>query len=354
MLTGQDTIRFMDGSTQLVTIRPAELLQDPGRILYREYPDGTEVKTNTPRAVSSFTISATNTPYAGVEFELKNATPGEIKKKRFGEVLLDGDVRLIRVPLLISEYDDQVNNVKDYLYILEKGGESYQLDVMSSIQASTYRTVSSRYRNVLNYVLSDCTDIELKTERLRFTDAEMIRLITEYNSCVGNNAALIVKKKKRSLTGVISVGGGVFTMGGDYYEKVLGGHAGFEGELIFPGKRTFIGVNYGLAVARVNFNYVPSDIEVTQTRTQGMLGLNLHSSVSGTDVFVGYGIFVSSSISSTIDDERAGYVDGNALRLGLRKRRFEVILLRHGRKRRLVSETIGRHLVRLGVYYRLF
>lgn len=356
-LPAQDTIRFHDGSTQLVSINPASILQDPGKVEYRKYPEGSEDLVNTPLAVASFTRSATNVTYAGVDYELKKSGTENEKGKRFGEVLLDGKVRLIRVELFNYEFDDQVNGAEGYFYILEKEKESYQLDVMNTISAGGRRSVSPRYRNILDYALSDCSAIKSSTKNLRFTDTEMIRLLMEYNACVGNETSRVVQKKSEPSIIVHSVGGGVYRVGGGDYANSIGFHVGYEGEFIFPGKTSYLGFNYGIAGALQSYEFLPSGTEVQQTGLQLNFGLNVHASISSLDAFIGYVILINAPFSDIESDDRAGKFGGLAPRIGFRTRRFEASVLRinrRGNRNDLTGELFpSSSLVRLGIYYRL-
>ncbi|WP_116125661.1 hypothetical protein [Lewinella sp. IMCC34183] len=50
--------------------------------------------------------------------------------QRLGRVLFAGHLTLLRVDLRSSEYDMRADGGKPYLYLIEKGGELYQLDLL--------------------------------------------------------------------------------------------------------------------------------------------------------------------------------------------------------------------------------
>lgn len=107
---------------------------------------------------------------------------------KFAEILVDGEVRLSKVMLDISEYDNTATGSKNYLYILTKDNTSTQLDVLNTQIVEGIRFVMERnLKGKLKYLFSECTKVDRLLNGLKFTDASMSKFVVACIKCQSSN-----------------------------------------------------------------------------------------------------------------------------------------------------------------------
>ena len=106
---------------------------------------------------------------------------------RFGQVLVDGPQRLVKVALASRDYDATIRGSKTYAYLLTTEEETYQLDVMNTTGTGRVPAASGRYRNVLAYLFSDCGRAERMSRNADFTDRDFVNVLAAAADCAGND-----------------------------------------------------------------------------------------------------------------------------------------------------------------------
>ena len=71
-----------------------------------------------------------------------------------------------------------------HVYMIEKEGEWYKLDVEASPQsgASTY-IIKKKYKGILKVIMNDCEMENARIDGLKFRDQAMMAIVSDYNKC---------------------------------------------------------------------------------------------------------------------------------------------------------------------------
>ncbi|MEL7163032.1 MAG: hypothetical protein AAFN92_19895, partial [Bacteroidota bacterium] len=217
-------------------------------------------------------------------------------------------IRLYRVPLNAEDYDQSASGAENYLYILKKDDESYQLDVLTTLTTSgATPTVSTRYRNVLAYVLRDCEKAKRLTSNLRFNDLDMQNAIADYYDCIGTTGAAVQRREATKPTLWHGVGVGYFTAsGGGVEDNSSGFLLDYQGEFRFAGATSFLGVPFGAGLGFHQYELAARGVreEGNQTSLLAMVGVNVHPLPADgpVDVFLGVGAMINLVVSSSFSD----------------------------------------------------
>ncbi len=332
-VTAQETIVFDSGSKLIARLAPLAKLRNLDQITYYDPTTGKE-KVNTTNSVRGFRFQGEPTYHKRVTIDLKQVSEGtQTEIVRFGEVLVDGDLRLIRVYLEAAEYDEDLSGIENYLYLLEREGKAYQLDLLSQVAASySQRGVSTRYRNILEYVLSDCENIKAKTERLKFTDEALLALVRscyasghftsrEDSSAVLTISTLVKEAEPVPAQFTQAIGIGISSIGGFYFDGSLGYGLEYIAEFRLANNLSILGIEGSFAASFLDFEYLRSGGSETQTLLRIGVGLNAYP-FKGTDLSIGLGGLVSfAPVSSVNDDEANQYFMAN-FQLAFREGRF--------------------------------
>lgn len=64
-----------------------------------------------------------------------------------------------------------------------------------TIKNVEYLSEVKRFKTILNYLTSDCKNIKMKTEKIGYSESDLVELIYEYNSCKGGDNIVFKKNK---------------------------------------------------------------------------------------------------------------------------------------------------------------
>lgn len=107
------------------------------------------------------------------------------KTTKFAKVIYDNGIRLLKVRLNITEYNNYAAESKGYLYIIEMGKERVQLDKLDVKMSKGNQLATQRYKGILRYLLQDCNEIATEIRLSSFNDLSLIGLFDFYQECVG-------------------------------------------------------------------------------------------------------------------------------------------------------------------------
>jgi hypothetical protein len=179
-----DLVVFADGSTKEGTIRKDGNSGYDRAILFTER-GADDVQRLSPTSISEFTIASNGRTYRSVTADIPDpAQRGRpVLQQRFGEVLIDGDVRLIRVNLDGNEYDSKALGTENYFYLLRQDDVELILELTTIVVYERLHANPSRFRNKLKFFVRGCEDVIEQARRADFNDASIMRILRNYAEC---------------------------------------------------------------------------------------------------------------------------------------------------------------------------
>lgn len=179
-----DLVVFKDGSTKKGTVRREGGSGYTRAINFTER-GADEAQKLSPGSVAEFTLAHNKRTYRTVSAEI--ASPAKQGRKvlqnRFGEVLIDGDMQLIRVNLDGNEFDSKALGTEDYFYLLRQGDIELVLELTTIVVYERLHANPSRFRNKLKFFVRDCEDVVEQARRADFNDASIMRVLRNYGEC---------------------------------------------------------------------------------------------------------------------------------------------------------------------------
>ena len=138
-------------------------------------------------------------------------SPGseEGRGARLGEVLADGDLRLLRINLFPEEYPATAAGSEPYLYVLEAEGNTFILRLTSIMVYEQWHANPAQFRNLLKYVTRDCPQARDRASRADFRDGSILTVLQAYAEC---HPEQTVTLNQRRLQGGIAI---------DHYAQLL-------------------------------------------------------------------------------------------------------------------------------------
>ncbi|MDX1627181.1 MAG: hypothetical protein R3345_00695 [Fulvivirga sp.] len=163
--------------------------------------------------------------YTGSRYASHTVTINESEEQVFLEKLVDAEVGLFYYKYKLPDGSDyQIN------YYIQKDGTLYDLikerkrvtrledgDIVQNQQYYKERLVeNNKYKGTLNYLFSDCPEVQAKVENLNFSRKGLVNIVTKYNECKGHKIRDFSKKPIKALYGAQV---GAFTSGIDYFDS---------------------------------------------------------------------------------------------------------------------------------------
>ncbi|MBC6994998.1 hypothetical protein QWY85_01095 [Neolewinella lacunae] len=273
----QDRITFADGSQANVLLRRTNDLEQSQRVEFRRTA-GADPESMTPFSVREFYHGRSKTLYRSVSVDIIDRSRGgaRVAKDRFGEVLVDGPVELIKVYLGPDEYDNQAIGSENYLYLLREGEVELTLELTSILVYEMLHANPSRFRNKLKFFTRDCPVALEKARDARFNDVEIMEVVKAYGQCNGLAGMQMDEKRIR---GVVTFHHNVRLAYLDirdknYDEEQLSGALGYQLEARFSKRLRWLGV-----LTSVDYVYHTFRWEERSTVAQSMLKGNLSVAV---------------------------------------------------------------------------
>lgn len=179
-----DLVVFADGRTKKGTVRKNGA-SGYGRAIRFTERGGDDAQRLSPASVSEFTIAHNGRTYRSVTAEIPDpAQSGRpVLQQRFGEVLVDGDIQLIRVNLDGNEYEAKALGTENYFYLLRQDDVELVLELTTIVVYERLHANPSRFRNKLKFFVRGCEDVVEQARRADFNDASIMRILRNYGEC---------------------------------------------------------------------------------------------------------------------------------------------------------------------------
>lgn len=179
-----DLVVFSDGSTKMGTVRKSGVSGYSRAIQFTER-GADETQQLSPTSVSQFTLAGNGRTYRSVTADIPD--PGqagrEVRQQRFGEVLIDGELQLIRVNLDGNEYEAKALGTENYFYLLRQDDVELVLELTTIVVYDRLHANPSRFRNKLKFFVRDCEEVTEQARRADFNDAAIMRILRNYGEC---------------------------------------------------------------------------------------------------------------------------------------------------------------------------
>lgn len=240
-----DKVTFSDGTVESVQIQRTQNyhlgksinLRMEGESVYRPY---------SPTVVSEYTFGRNQRTYRAVDVEIPAQKKGgtRVLQRRFGEVLVDGDVQLIRIDLDVDEYEPAAIGIEPYMYLLREGGMELPLELTTIYVYETLNANPSRFRNKLKFFARDCPEGLRYAEDVQFKDSDIMRVVNDYVNCNElENVTINEKKISGRLQLSHFVQASVLDLRDkDYNDRQLSAGIGYQGEAAFTNRMKWFGV----------------------------------------------------------------------------------------------------------------
>lgn len=199
-----------------------------------------------PTGVREFTSGHGRKTYRSVEVDIPNQNKGgvRVRQRRFGEVLADGAVQLIRINLGTDEYENTAVGIEPYMYLLREGDVELALEMTTIMVYEILNANPSRFRNKLKFFAGDCADAHRFAEEARFNDGDLLRVVNDYVKCKQLTGVSLNESKVSSRLRLHHFGRiGVLDLRDENYnDRQLSASIGYQGEAAFTNKMQWLGV----------------------------------------------------------------------------------------------------------------
>lgn len=240
-----DKVTFSDGTVQAAQVQRSPILslgkvaklKLRGESLYRSY---------TPETVTEYTLGRNQRTYRAVEVDLPSNQHGGVRvpQKRFGEVLVDGEVQLIKINLDVNEYEPAAIGIESHMYLLREGDIELPLELTTIMVYEILNANPSRFRNNLKFFARDCPIARQFAENAQFKDGDIMRVISDYVNCKSlTNVSLNEDKISGRLKLNHYIRGSVLDIRDqNYNDRQLSVSIGYQGEASFTNQMRWLGV----------------------------------------------------------------------------------------------------------------
>jgi len=106
-----------------------------------------------------------------------------VNQRRFGQVLIDGEIELIRINLAPNEYNSKAIGSQSYFYLLRQGEIVLPLELTTIYVYDILHANPSRFRNKLKFFVRGCDLAFEQARRADFNDGSIIRILSSYGEC---------------------------------------------------------------------------------------------------------------------------------------------------------------------------
>ena len=179
-----DQVVFKDGTVKRGTIRKDGASGYTRTVRFTERGAG-EARSLSPSSVFEFTLGSNKRTYRSVTAEIADPKQGgrKLLQERFGEVLIDGEMQLIRVNLDGNEFDSKALGTEDYFYLLRQDDVELVLELTTIVVYERLHANPSRFRNKLKFFVRGCDDVVEQARRADFNDASIMRVLRNFGEC---------------------------------------------------------------------------------------------------------------------------------------------------------------------------
>lgn len=273
-----DEVIFANGTTDRGRIERTTLL-DLGKSIAFKVRGGDEVTNYSPTTVSEFTFGRSGRTFRAVDVEIPDPNQGGkvVSQRRFGQVLIDGDIELIRVNLAGNEYNAKAVGSEDYFYLLRQGEVLLPLELTTIFVYDVLHANPSRFRNKLKFFVRDCDLAFEQARRADFNDASIMRILSSFGECKEQENLLMVAGKLP--TGVrMKHFGRVTTLDlrdKDYDDRQFSFSLGYQMEAAFTNRLRWLGFTFSADYVYHTFRWDESS-NIAQSMLKGNVSLGVY------------------------------------------------------------------------------
>lgn len=179
-----DKVTFADGTVEQGKIDRTSL-QTLSRGISFSARGATAARALSPSTVREFTFARSERKYRSVTIEIPDFRHdgNASKHQRFGEVLVDGEIELIRINLSNGEYNAKALGAQSYVYLLRQGDIELPLELTSIYVYEMLHANPSRFRNKLKFLVRDCPSAVEQARKADFNDESIMRTLNTYAEC---------------------------------------------------------------------------------------------------------------------------------------------------------------------------
>ncbi|MFT5998336.1 MAG: hypothetical protein ACI81P_000789 [Neolewinella sp.] len=179
-----DEVVFADGTTAQGRIDRATL-RDLGKAIAFKAMTKNEVTNYSPGTVNEFTFGRSGRTFRAVDIEVPDPRQGGkvVSQRRFGQVLIDGEIELIRIDLAGNEYNAKAVGSESYFYLLRQGEVLLPLELTTIYVYDVLHANPSRFRNKLKFFVRGCDLAFEQARRADFNDASIMRALSSFGEC---------------------------------------------------------------------------------------------------------------------------------------------------------------------------
>jgi hypothetical protein len=179
-----DEVIFANGTTERGRIDRTTSL-DLGKSIAFKARGKDDVANYSPATVNEFTLGKNGRTFRAVDVEIADYREGGkvTRERRFGRVLVDGDIELIRINLAPNEYNGKAIGSQNYSYLLRQGEVVLPLELTTIYVYDVLHANPSRFRNKLKFFVRGCDLAFEQARRADFTDVSIIRILSSFGEC---------------------------------------------------------------------------------------------------------------------------------------------------------------------------
>lgn len=225
-----------------------------------------------PREVTAVRY-ANGREYRSVQVKLTDEDGRPRPMWRFGELLTEGDITLIKVHLSAREYDSKAADSRPYLYVIRTNDMELVLRLTSIMIYERLHANPSRFRNLLKFLTIDCPRANELAARTTFTDGEILNVIVTLGDCRQMDDLNVITPKR--VHGPLTIGHCPTLLyldmrDADFSDEQLSGGIGYEGVATFNGFFRRVAVIAGAQYVHHSFRW-----RERSTISQSMVRANL-------------------------------------------------------------------------------
>jgi hypothetical protein len=179
-----DLVVFKDGTVKKGTVRKDGISGYTRTVRFTER-GADETRKLSPTNVAEFTLASNQRTYRSVTAEIPDPKKGgrKVLQERFGEVLIDGEIQLIRVNLDGNEFASKALDTENYFYLLRQDDVELVLELTTIVVYERLHANPSRFRNKLKFFVRGCDDVVEQARRADFNDASIMRVLRNLGDC---------------------------------------------------------------------------------------------------------------------------------------------------------------------------
>lgn len=276
-------IHFKDGTLKEGFIEENIFFNLGHQVLFQENLNS-EIEIFLPTQLNGFTFKETDISYVSIVFEYyefikkTNSFEKSSRGKRFGKVLVEGEVDLIKVPISKTELLGRAMGSKNHLYLIKKDDEYIQIDLLQILNSGGNKVVSKKYKGLLTYALNECDEIAKIAEKTEFTDKAIINIVSRYHDCVGSSDSFKIANEVHPAILTHRLRSGYIWLKDRNIDNDRGLTFGYQLEVLTPALSRNLGVSIAFEYISQSYDwdFFAYDGRFKESNLRVTIGLDIH------------------------------------------------------------------------------